>query len=250
MAGTASHHPCSRMLFMVINSFQEQRSEPGAERFSARSPRESEVGRPQPAVPGSLRCSAPRAGGDRGAAPRAGAAGAPPGLALPSRVPGSAGPGALREGSAGATVPPHPARRSPDPRPGPPQRDGAGAAGPGALDNLGRVCRDQAAAAGGGAEGRLGVGTQREQPAPGAGRPPCVSEVPHLLWLPPGDVPGVSCRHCTRCHSPWLYYAFQWKSETSLFLCTRILGGLVYDNTAEVDNRPGHESVHTRQCSQ
>ncbi|KAF2982193.1 hypothetical protein EK904_002617 [Melospiza melodia maxima] len=55
MAGTASHHPCSGMLSMVTNSFQEQRSEPGAERFSPRSPRESEVGRPQAAVPGSLR---------------------------------------------------------------------------------------------------------------------------------------------------------------------------------------------------
>lgn len=39
----------------------------------------------------------------------------------PPRVPGSGGPGALREGSAGATVPPHPARRSADPHPGPPR---------------------------------------------------------------------------------------------------------------------------------
>lgn len=56
------------------------------------------------------------------------------------------------------------------PRPGQPQRDGAGAAGPGALVNLCRVCRDQAAAAGGGGEGPLGVGTQRGQPPPGADR--------------------------------------------------------------------------------
>lgn len=76
---------------MVTNSFQDQRSEPGAERFSARSPRESEVRRPQLAVPGSLRCSAPRAGGDRGAAAPAGAAGAPPGLALLSSCPGQCG---------------------------------------------------------------------------------------------------------------------------------------------------------------
>lgn len=95
----------------------------------------------------------------------------PPGPALPSPSPGQCG----RPGRSVRAAPAPPSHHTPPaapraPRPGPPQRDGAGAAGPGALDNLGRVCRDQAAAAGGRAESRLGLGTQRDQPPPGAGR--------------------------------------------------------------------------------
>lgn len=156
---------------MGTNSFQDQRSEPGAERFSARSPRESEVGRPQLAVPWVTAVLSPTGRGRPRRCPSRRGRGCSAGPGSPLLVSRAVrAPRALREGSAGATVPPHPARSSADPRPGPPQRDGAGAAGPGALDNLGRVCRDQAAAAGGGAEGRLGVGTEREQPPPGAGR--------------------------------------------------------------------------------
>ncbi|XP_041276581.1 solute carrier family 66 member 3 isoform X2 [Onychostruthus taczanowskii] len=95
MAGTASHHPCSgdavygnrlipgptvrtwsgAVLGSVTEGIRRREASPssaGPARVSPRSPR----------------CSAPRAGGDRGAAPPDGAADAPPGLALPSSCPG------------------------------------------------------------------------------------------------------------------------------------------------------------------